>query len=473
MRFVHRFAVPVLLLCLLGSVAARDDHETQGDQAFQKGDYKKAVKEYKKAVKEEAKRADLHFKLGMAYLKKGDVDEAIPEFIRTTNLDPDNEAAYQHLGDFFLVKKQPDKAAKAFENLVRINPESAQYQFQLGKVQDSLRQDDQALTHFYKAVLINPRIEDAYPYLFKLLKRKILQNPGDPDPHMVLGRVYRLHGDLGEAKIQFALVADAQPQSRDAWEELLDVCRKLKDCRCEVTSLEGLLQFSPKDLTLVDAILEVARRCEMPDVREHYLQFRISLTPRQAPAYAELGKLYQSQDNRTQAYFYFKKYLELCAACPDSRTLREWCANEELANPDIARQYQAFNLFQTGLESFRNGRFEAALRDLEQSRSIYDQFPQVHFYIGQTLEELDRRPEALYAYKEAIKLQPGNPEYWFFLGSALDSQKMYDNAAICFRKVRELDPGNSFGYTLQAQNKLQSYQDQGIIKREGILDKGH
>jgi tetratricopeptide (TPR) repeat protein len=463
----------LVLACILpaGLMASPDQKNIdKGDEAYAKGDYKKAVKEYKRAVKDEPRDVGLRFKLAQAYLKKGDVAEAMSEFIRVTNMDPDHEGAYQHLGDFFAVKNQHDKAAKAYESLVRINPESAQYHFQLAKELNKLYQTDPALLHFYRTIILNPKIEEAYPYLFNLLQQKIIKDPRAPDPHMILGRVYKLHGDLGEARTQFALVVQLQPEARDAWEELLEVCATLKDCNCESTALKGLLEFQPKNLQLIDRMLEVTRRCELWDEAKVYLERKLELAPNDAAPYAELGRIYQRENNRQQAYFYFRKYLDTCGGCPGAAEIRDWCQNEELASPEISAQYEAFLLFESGVDRFRNGNFRSALTLLEQSKGKYFSFPQLHFYLGQTLEELDRRGESLFAYKEAIKLHPENAEYWFFLGKALDALQMYQDAAVCFQKVEEVDPVDAYGYLARTQNILQSYAEKGIIKKKGILE---
>jgi len=474
MTSFHRCFFFLLILVLSASpvMAKKKDHEARGDKAFAEGNFKKASKEYKKAVKKKPGDVSLRFKLGKAYLKKGDVDKALAEFIRVSNMDPNHEGAFQQLGDYFWVKKKPDKAAKAYESLVRINPESARYHFQLAKVLDSLHRDDKALFHFFKTILLNVSIEEAYPYLFKLLKRKLIQNPRDADTHMVLGRVYKMHGDLGEARAQFALVVQMEPQAKDGWTALHEVCKKLQDCQGEVMALKGLHEFSPKDIGLLDQLLQTAHRCEMWDVKKQYLEKRLKLLPDDPATYAQLGRLYQKEGNRSQVYFFFQKYLERRPDGPDAVEMREWCQNEELDRPEIVNQYRAFNLFQEGNAAFRNGNFERSMSLFQRARNIFSGFPQVHFYMGQALEELDRRGESLFAYKEAIKLDPNNAEYWFFLGNALNGQKMFGDAAVCFQKVQEADPENRLGYTLRAQKILQSYAEQGIIKRKRILDKG-
>jgi tetratricopeptide (TPR) repeat protein len=456
--------------CLTGAPAS-SGNEAKGDAAFQKQDYKKAAKEYKKAVDKEPNRPDLRYKLAEAYFKKGDMAEAMSEYIRVTNMDPNHVGANQRLGDFFTTKNELDKAAKAYENLVRIKPDSAEYHFQLAKVYDKQMRNDDALTHFYRTVQINPTIEDAYPFLFKLLQRKILQSMGDVDAQMMLGRVYKMHRDLADARTTFAGVVQAQPTNREGWEELLEVCRQLKDCTGEIAALEGLRTFAPKSVEIVDQIVATARRCEVDDVAIRYLEEKISLVPDDWASYAELGRLYRKADNRIQAYFFFRQYVEKCPSCPDVEEYHQWCRNEELANTAVDGQYRAFLLFRQGAAAFQGGNFLEAVRLLDQAQAIYGAFPQLHFIRGQALEELNRRGEALYAYKEAIKLQPANAEYWFFLGKALDAEQMREQAVVCFRKTLEVDPENRYGYGERAQKMLQSYMDQGIIKQDSILSK--
>lgn len=475
---LRRLMLPLLLAALLAAPAAAGAAGTPADpaaaaeQAFQRGDFKKAVKEYKKLAEKYPNNVSYHFRLGQAYLKKGELDLALAEFIRTTNLDPRHEAAFQYLGDYFAGRNNWPKAIRAFESLADIDPGSARYHLQLAKACQLTMQNDLALTHFYRVVQINPAIEDAYAPLIQLLQKKIMSNPADPDPLMDLGHVYNLHREPDAARRQFQGVIQMRPARRDAWEELLAVCRELRDCRGEIEALEGLRQFDLKDMTLVDQIVAAARGCELPDVAIRYLELKATVQPDNARLYADLGRLYEASANRIQAYFNFRKYTELCPDCPDRPEYRRWCENEELADPAIDARYRAFNCFQDGVAAFRAGRFPEALRRLEEARGIYAGFAQVHFYLGQTLEELDRRGEALFAYKEAIRLQPANAGYWYILGVALHAEKRLADAATCFRKVQEVDPQDTSGYLNQAQKMLQSYTDQGIIKPETILDKG-
>ncbi len=121
---------------------------------------------------------------------------------------------------------------------------------------------------------------------------KALQNPGDADTRMILGRVYKLHRDLNDAKTSSPW-RQLQPGARDAWEELPEVCRSLKRLRVEITALEGLLNFSADKLALIDQILEPARRCELRDTTIRYLELKIALAPDHGASYAELGRLFQ------------------------------------------------------------------------------------------------------------------------------------------------------------------------------------
>ena len=468
--FLLIFSMLLSLSTMTIDAHSRLSHEQKGDLAYKKGDYKKASKEYKKAVKKDPRNAQLHFKLGRAYLKRGKVDDALPELIRATQLNPKHKEAFQWLGDFFMIKKKWDKAAKAFKKLTELSPQSARYHFQYAKVLYKLNKHQDALIHFYKTVLLNPKIEEAYPYLFKLLGMEILKNPENPDTHMVLGRVYELHGQLDEARTQFLLVTKLEPQARDGLLELQKVCHKLKDCKGEISALRALLNFSPQNISLINKIIDTAKECELDSVEIEFLKTRIQLLPGDIGSYARIGTLYKKMGNRNNAYYYFMKYLELCPHCEESPQIKEWCKNEELANPGIKKKYHAFCIFQKGISEFKNGHFEKALTLFQEAEKKFSSFPQLYFHMGQTLEELNKRDEALFAYKKAIKMQPFNTEYWFFLGKALDKEKLFKMAATCFKKIRQLDPNNEQGYLLRAIKMLQSYMSKGIIEKENLLD---
>jgi tetratricopeptide (TPR) repeat protein len=50
--------------------------------------------------------------------------------------------------------------------------------------------------------------------------------------------------------------------------------------------------------------------------------------------------------------------------------------------------------------------------------------------------------EAEAAYREAVRLDPGNPQYHDDLGHALFARQMYDEAEAAYREAVRLDPGN-------------------------------
>lgn len=463
---------PFLFLCAWVLAAGlMAGQEAAGDAAFRQADFKKAVKAYEKAIKAAPGNAELHYKLGLAYFKRSDLEKALSSFIRATNLDPRHERSFQALGDYFFVKGELEKAVKAYESLAAIRPDSAPYHFQLGKAYDKLMQSEPALDQFYRTVEINPAIEEAYPFLFKLLRMKILQNPALPGPHLTLARVYAFHRELANARAEYLTALQIEPENRAAWEELREVCRILQDCRCETGAVEGMRQFSPEDPSLLEDILQIARRCGMKELVIQYLELRIASGPARGADFAELGRLWQESENRVMAYFNFRRFLELCAGCPEAPEIRRWCDNEELDEPARRAQYDSFRKFQAGLEAYRQGQFGRALEALEQARAIYSAYPQVHFYTARCLEETGRRRDALFVYKEAIRLQPTHAGYWFTLGTALDAEKMKEQAAVCFQKAVDLDPENTSGYLLRAQKLLQSYVEQGIIKPGAILNQ--
>jgi len=70
-------------------------------------------------------------------------------------------------------------------------------------------------------------------------------------------------------------------------------------------------------------------------------------------------------------------------------------------------------------------------------------------YQGICLEKLQRYPEAIACYEQAIKLHPDVADLWYNKGATLCKIKRYNDALTCFERVLELEPDHALARTAQ------------------------
>ncbi len=438
------------------------DYEKIGDKYLIEKNYKKAEKYYKKAIKKKPQNAKLHFKLALAYKERGKTEKCLKELIRCTQIDPNFEKPYLYLADFFSLSKKYEKAEKAYLNLLRIKPNSPKYNYLLGKLLFLEHKDEESLKYFYKAVQLDHGFKEAYPYLKELLKREILRNPDNPDPHLKLGNVFYFNNELQKAKVQYVIYLEKKPQSEKVWYKLLKICKELKECDCTIKTYEALLEFYPSSEEITKDLVKWALKCGNTQKAILYLKREYEINPENIEALKKLGDIYRKEKNNENAYYYYRLYLKKAS----DKKIERWCKDYELVKPEISSMFSSLEIFNTGLKFFKEGNFQRALDYFKKAEKIYEKYPQIHFYKGRTLYELGKKEDCLSEYKEAILLDKYNPEYWFYLGISLNEIKKYKDAAVCFRKCIEFSNDPNSMYYKTSYKFLKKYISSGIIDKE-------
>lgn len=138
------------------------DYYTQGVQAYQKQDYKEAIRLYKKALSIDDQFAFAWDNLGLCYRKSGEYDLAIEAYERSLQVDPNGEMPLQNLAIVYQYKKDFKQAIATFERLKKRDPKNAEVYFGIGNIQTQLEEFESALDHLCKAY--NLYIEQKSPY---------------------------------------------------------------------------------------------------------------------------------------------------------------------------------------------------------------------------------------------------------------------------------------------------------------------
>ncbi|MEW6455196.1 MAG: tetratricopeptide repeat protein [Acidobacteriota bacterium] len=104
----------------------------QANEAFQKGDYEKAVNEYREALKEDPNEPIYYYNLGISYRKMNKNDEAIEAFKKMIEIQPQSFSGLKNLGELYGLKKDFEEASKYFKKAVEISPNDPEAYYNLG-----------------------------------------------------------------------------------------------------------------------------------------------------------------------------------------------------------------------------------------------------------------------------------------------------------------------------------------------------
>ena len=126
--------------------------------------------------------------LGLSYAALGKTDEAERAFKKAQelvrNVDPTYDWPYSNLAEMLLTANRTDEALLYAEQAARINPRSARDQYLVGKALARGSDIQSSIDHLTRSAELDPNY---------------------PEPHYLLGQIYRKLGRVAQADQEFEL----------------------------------------------------------------------------------------------------------------------------------------------------------------------------------------------------------------------------------------------------------------------------
>ena len=95
---------------------------------------------------------------------------------------------------------------------------------------------------------------------------------------------------------------------------------------------------------------------------------------------------------------------------------------------------------ESGIEKFKNGEFEEAVRIWEDASRLYPDSYDTFVYLGAAYAQQARYNAAIGALKRASEIKPGSPRIHYNLGQAYEAAGVPREAWFEYKKALELDP---------------------------------
>jgi tetratricopeptide (TPR) repeat protein len=137
--------------------ASAQELEKTGDELRSKKAYTDAVDYYQAAMKK-ADSAELHNKIGIAYLQLLQLKVAEKEFNHAIKMNPDYPEALNNLGVVFYMRKKYRKAIAEYSRALKLNEASASFHSNLGMALFEKKEFEKASAEFIRALELDPQI---------------------------------------------------------------------------------------------------------------------------------------------------------------------------------------------------------------------------------------------------------------------------------------------------------------------------
>ena len=289
-------------------------HNTLASLLLSLGMYGEAAAEYEILAKASPNNAEINYYLAEAYIRMGEIGKAIDTYDALENLVGMNESftlrkyhlymtleqkenafdelkklADKHplearypviIGDLYLQQNDNEQALKYFSIANKIDPESPYYPVSMANYYEKTGQRDSAKQQI-NAALINERLDidtklgilgqyitqlqranQGLEDINTLLQTLTEQHPDELRLRLAYGELLASQKKFEEARFQYQLVTETEPENIDAWQQLLSLSFTLDD---------------------FDEAIRICKKCNelFPDVFEFYLYMGIAYSQKQ------------------------------------------------------------------------------------------------------------------------------------------------------------------------------------------------
>ncbi len=416
-----------------------------GDAQQKQGQFASAIGYYGKAIAIQPDYPEAYANLGTLYAQQKQWQQALDYYQKALELQPNFAGVYQHLARVWQNLGQPQKAQQMLAQAQQIaspTPNTAPELFKLAEQAQQQGQLETALKYYQQAIQLAPNWKTAYQRLAAITEkmglwqestiyyRQLLQLKDAPDSPA-----------LPPTRKQLLLPATA-PSSDSAASEISlgNACAQQQQWQA--------------------AIL-------------HY-QKAIELNPQIAPAYRNLGRIYQQLGQLEQATSYWLQAMKL-----ESQGLQaeEYCqlarnlVSQGKPTPAITCYRRALKLqpnlseaaVQLGKLLTQAGDTASAQLCYQQGLQHHPQNPQLHFNLGLSFTQQSNWGSAINCYRQALQLKPDYWEATHNLGEALSHQQHWAEAIAAYRRGIELQPELPWSYNNLGHVLLQCQRPQEAL----------
>lgn len=262
------------------------------------GMYGEAAEEFEKLVADYPGKPELNYYLAEVYTQQGEIEKAIAAYDALESSMGMNEAISMQKYKLYASIEQNEQAFGEIEKLAKKFPEESRYQLILGDLylekNDTVRARGYydraheidpsnpyyivAMANYYehtghtdaaqrqiRDALVNPKLDvdtkvgilsryivrlqqsqqgtESANALFDIL---LELHPNETKLNLMYGTLLQMQGKNDDAKFQFALVAESEPENIEAWQELLSLALKSEDIPEVIRICEKCIELFPK-----------------------------------------------------------------------------------------------------------------------------------------------------------------------------------------------------------------------------------
>jgi tetratricopeptide (TPR) repeat protein len=305
----YRLCAAMVLMLFAAGLYAQQAVDA-GKQAYEKGDYHKAISVLKSAAEKEPNNGDVHLWLAKSYLEAKEYDEAVKSGEKAVAIDPKNSMYHLVLGEAYGQKADHASKLSAF-GLAR-------------KTQKEFETAVQLDEHNYKAAedlvdydctapgMVGGGADKAQPIIQKLMTLDAAEG------HYAAGVCKADKKDFAGAEAEYSKALESKPKSADVLFEMGEYFMEHGNGDKVLAVAAQAKATAPNDprtkfYQAVGWALKNENQAEAAKLLNEYVQEAPVRSNYPSPAYAHywLGRVYESQKNADKAKNEYQEALKL------------------------------------------------------------------------------------------------------------------------------------------------------------------
>lgn len=405
--------------------------------------------------------AGLHVLFGQAFEETNYPAEAERQFKQAIAADPKVSGAHFYLGYLILQhggSERLGEAGKEFETELQLDPKNAYTNFFAGVVASSENEHAKAIRFLQEAVRLNPAIAPAYLFLGqsqaelgdaanaeKNLRRSIELTGNASDnsfqirrAHFLLGRLLNKSGRKAEGEKELATARELQGQ---LVESARDEIRKTLGQVVSATKSDAPEKISTTKSATAAQTFSPTEKAKIQTIKNQ-------LAAILAQAYHNLGVIAAAQQNPDEA---LAKFAAAAKWKPDFPGLdRNWGivafrgnqfdrAIAPLSRHVKAHADDALARRMLGVSYYLTRNYKQAVETLKPVETTVANDPELAYFYGIALIELERQPEAAKLFARLAEQNPKTAQARFYAGQGFTFVGDYERAVREFRAAAALD----------------------------------
>lgn len=352
--------------------------------------------------------------LGRTEAARGNMKEAEVQILQAREMAPTDPRFHVALGNLYFQRNIPSLAIVSYQQAIDLDPGDVSARFAMAEALAKEARYNEALDQYKEVVTRDPKFAQAY---------------------LEMGELYLLASDSNRAFLQEAITN-------------LEGYLELKPGSPEGSILLGRAYYKAKRSDEAKVLLDPVAEAGKLDPQGHAVYARILYTGKQwadaAGHFAEGEKYLDDTDFRRWAHALRQSEQYALA---DTVYLGRWEADSTAGEPlEKASKW----ILESGKMHYRQGKkdsteYDVAIGRFEQKIALDPASDEAYYYMGLSLRQQKRLPEAVDPLSKAAELTPDKADRHFWLAVTFNSLKQDSLAQAHFRETSALDDSTVIG----------------------------